>query len=95
MIYGETIVHVKAGSGYVGISWMDDKKVHHGKMLKSLKEAVEALNNLMEKGETIKYFNFHYDEIRMRISSEDVNIDPIMSALPHTRCITLISEHKE
>lgn len=95
MEYGETIVHVKAGSGYVGISWMDDKRIHHGKVLKSLKEAVEALNSLMEKGGTIKYFNFHYDEIQMRISSEDVNIDPILSALPHTKCITLINKHKE
>lgn len=95
MKYGETIVHVKAGNGYVGISWMDDKRIHHGKVLKSLKEAVEALNNLMKKGETIKYFNFYYDNFNMRICSEDVEIDPILSAFPHTKCITLISEHKE
>lgn len=95
MEYGNSIVTVKDGSGYVGITWMDDKRKSHGRVLKSLKEAVEALNNLVKKGGAIEYFNFHYDDFQIRISSEDVNIDPIMSALPHTKCITLISEHKE
>lgn len=54
-------------------------------------EFIKWMNTRLQNGRTIA------EEIKfeMRLPTEEVENDPILSSFPSQKCITLIKEHKE
>ena len=95
MKYGDTIIAVKKGQGKVGMIWQDEKYIHHGKVVDSLKDGLEILSEMIKEHKTLIFFSFLYGDFEMRLPTEEVENDPILSSFPSQKCITLIRGHKE
>lgn len=92
---GSTIIHIEKGRGNVGMIWEDEKRITHGKVVKSLKEGLKLLNEMVKEHKTLTFFSFLYGDFEMRLPTEEVENDPILSSFPSQKCITLIKEHKD
>ena len=92
---GNTIIHIEKGKGKIGMIWQDEKGNSHGKEVNSLKEALERLSQIVKKHNALVFFSFLYGDFGMRLPTEEVENDPILSSLPSLKCVTLIRDHKE
>lgn len=95
MKYGDTIIYVKKGEGKIGMIWQDEKRIQHGKVVNSLKEGLEILSHMIKEHKTLTYFSFLYGDFCMRLPTEQVENDPVLSSLPSEKGFTLIRNHKE
>ena len=95
MKYGDTIIYVKKGEGKVGMLWQDKKRIYHGKVVNSLKEGLKLLSQMVKEHKTLTFFTFLYGDFSMRLPTEEVENDPILSSLPSQKGVTLIRDHKE
>lgn len=50
---------------------------------------------MVKEHKTLTFFSFLYGDFEMRLPTEEVENDPILSSFPSQKCITLIKEHKE
>lgn len=92
---GNTIIHIEKGKGKIGMVWQDEKGNPHGKVVNSLKEGLELLSKMVKEHKALVFFSFLYGDFGMRLPTEEVENDPILSSLPSQNCITLIRDHKE
>lgn len=92
---GNTIIHIEKGKGKIGMIWQDEKGNHHGKVVNSLKDGLELLSQMVKEHKALVFFSFLYGDFGMRLPTEDVENDPILSSLPSQKCVTLIRDHKE
>lgn len=92
---GNTIIHVEKGKGKVGMIWHDEKRITHGKIVNSLKEGLKLLSQMVKEHKTLTFFSFLYGDFEMRLPSEEVENDPILSSFPSQKCISLIRDRKE
>lgn len=95
MKYGDTIIYVKKGEGKVGMLWQDEKRIYHGKVVNSLKEGLKLLSQMVKEHKTLTFFTFLYGDFSMRLPTEEVENDPILSSLPSQKGVTLIRDHKK
>lgn len=92
---GNTIIRIEKGKGKVGMLWQDEKSIYHGKVVNSLKEGLKLLSQMVKEHKTLTFFTFLYGDFCMRLPTEEVENDPVLSSLPSQNCITLIRDHKE
>lgn len=92
---GNTIIHIEKGKGKIGMIWQDEKGNSHGKVVDSLKEGLELLSQMVKEHKALVFFSFLYGDFGMRLPTEEVENDHILSSLPSQKCVTLIRDHKE
>lgn len=92
---GNTIIHIEKGKGKIGMIWQDEKGNSHGKVVNSLKEGLELLSQMVKEHKALVFFSFLYGDFGMRLPTEEVENDHILSSLPSQKCVTLIRDHKE
>lgn len=92
---GNTIIHIEKGKGKVGMIWQDEKGNAHGEVVNSLKEGLELLSQMVKEHKALVFFSFLYGDFGMRLPTEEIENDPILSSLPSQKCVTLIRDHKE
>lgn len=92
---GNAIIHIEKGSGKIGMIWQDEKGNPHGNIVNSLKEGLELLSQMVKEHKALVFFSFLYGDFGMRLPTEEVENDPILSSLPSQKCVTLIRDHKE
>lgn len=92
---GNTIIHIEKGKGKIGMIWQDEKGITHGKVVNSLKEGLKLLSQMVKEHKALVFFSFLYDDFGMRLPTEEVENDPLLSSLPSQKCVTLIRDHKE
>lgn len=95
MKLGDTIIYIKEGEGKVGMLWQDEKRIYHGKVVNSLKEGLKLLSQMIKEHKTLTFFTFLYGDFSIRLPTEEVENDPILSSLPSQKGVTLIRDHKE
>ena len=92
---GNTIIHIEKGKGKVGMIWQDEKGITHGKVVNSLEEGLKLLSQMIKEHKALVFFSFLYGDFGMRLPTEEVENDHVLSSLPSQNCITLIRDHKE
>lgn len=92
---GDTWVEVKGGDGKVGILWWDGKRIAHGKVVNSLREAVDLVDKMLKENKDLYNVSFYFNSFGWRLPTEQVENDPVLSALPSHKCFTLIRKNKE
>lgn len=95
MKYGDSIIHVKKDEGKIGMVWSDEKRINHGKVVNNLKEGLKLLSQMIKEQKTLINFCFLYGDFGIRLPTEQVENDPLLSSLSSEKGVTLIIKHKE